>query len=142
MRVTIPACEQHEGFSSITVTISDYCPKCGKKRGIDTIHKGFSYDGSRRLSVDCWTNPCGHIDKYFEVREEVKNTFPFINSHIKDLTEWDTGALQVWKDSKGNELVDIEWSDGVSAFDLQKVLNLICEKGSVTKSELVDECLA
>lgn len=72
MTVTIPACEQHEGFASMTVTISDYCPKCGKKRGVDTIHKGFSYDGSRRLVVDCWTNPCGHIDKYSEVREEVK----------------------------------------------------------------------
>ncbi len=141
MRVTIPSCEQHEGFSSITVTISDYCPKCGKKRGIDTIHKGFSYDGSRRLVVDCWTNPCGHVDKYSEVREEVKNTFPFINSHITDLTELDLGAIEVWKGSKGDELVDIEWADGVSAFNLQKVLNLICEKGSVTKSELVDECL-
>ena len=42
MTVTIPACEQHEGFYSMTVRISDYCPKCGKKRGIDTVHKGFS----------------------------------------------------------------------------------------------------
>ena len=72
MTVTIPACEQHEGFFSMTVTISDYCPKCGKKRGINTIHKGFSYDGSRKLVVDCWTNPCGHVDKYSEVREEVR----------------------------------------------------------------------
>lgn len=73
---------------------------------------------------------------------EEKNNCSFINSHIKDLTEWDCGALQIWNDSNGNTLVDIEWADGVSAFDLQKVLNLICEKGSVTKSELVDECLA
>ena len=72
MTVTIPACEQHEGFYSMTVTISDYCPKWGKKRGVDTIHKGFSYDGSLRLVVDCWNNPCGHIDYYSEVREEVK----------------------------------------------------------------------
>lgn len=72
MKVTIPACEQHEGFYYMTVTISDYCPKCGKRRGVDTIHKGFSYDGSRRLVVDCWINPCGHIDKYSEVREEVR----------------------------------------------------------------------
>lgn len=74
MIVTIPSCEQHGGFASMTVTISDYCPKCGGKRGADTIHKGFSYDGSRRLVVDCWTNPCGHIDKYSEVREEVKRS--------------------------------------------------------------------
>lgn len=72
MTVTIPSCEQHEGFYSMTVTISDYCPKCGKKRGVDTIHKGFSYDGSLRLVVDCWTNPCGHIDYYSDVREEVR----------------------------------------------------------------------
>ena len=72
MTVTIPSCEQHEGIFSMTVTISDYCPKCGKKRDIDTIHKGFSYDGSRRLVVDCWTNPCGHIDYYEDVREEVR----------------------------------------------------------------------
>ena len=72
MTVTIPSCEQHEGIFSMTVTISDYCPKCGKKRGVDTIHKGFSYDGSRRLVVDCWTNPCGHTDYYKDVREEVR----------------------------------------------------------------------
>jgi len=72
MIVTIPSCENHEGIFFMTVTISDYCPKCGKKRGIDTIHKGFSYDGSRRLVVDCWENPCGHIDYYKDVREEVR----------------------------------------------------------------------
>ena len=141
MKVTIPSCEHHEGFSSITVTISDYCPKCGKKRGINTIHKGFSYDGSRRLVVDCWENPCGHVDKYDEVREEVKSTFNFINRNIKDLNEDDGGAYQV-REENGVDVVDIEWGDGVSAFNLQKVLNLICEKDSVTKSELVDECLA
>ena len=140
MTVTIPACEQHEGFASMTVTISDYCPKCGKKRGINTIHPGFSYDGSRRLGVDCWENPCGHIDKYNEVREEVRNTLKFITSHIKDLSEYDTGALQV-RNENGVHVVDIEWNDGVSAFNLQKTLNLICEKGSVTKNELADECL-
>ena len=141
MRVTIPSCEQHEGFYKMTVTISDYCPKCGKKRGVDTIHKGFSYDGSLRLAVDCWENPCGHVDKYSEVREEVKNSCSFINSHIKDLNEEDQLAYQV-REENGVDVVDIEWATGVSTLNLQKVLNLICEKGSVTKSELVDECLA
>ena len=70
MTVTIPACEQHEGFYSMTVTISDYCPKCGSKRGVP--YKGFSYDGSRRLTVDLWNNPCGHVDKYSDIRQEVK----------------------------------------------------------------------
>ena len=140
MKVTIPRCEQHEGFWSMTVTISDYCPKCGMKRGTDTLHKGFSYDGSRRLVVDCWNNPCGHVDKYSEVREEARNTLKFVTSHIADLNEWDTGALQV-REENGEAVVDIEWADGVSAFNLQKTLNLICEKGNVTKSELVDGCL-
>lgn len=70
--------------------------------------------------------------------EEILN---YITEHITDLKEHDCGALQVWKDSKGNKLVDIEWCDGVSAFDLGKVMSLIKEKGNVTKSELVDMCL-
>ena len=65
----------------------------------------------------------------------------FINSHIKDLNEEDQLAYQV-REENGVDVVDIEWADGVSAFNLQKVLNLICERGSVTKSELIDECLA
>jgi hypothetical protein len=69
------------------------------------------------------------------------NLLPFINNHIEDLTEWDTGALQV-RGENGVDVVDIEWADGVSAFDLDKVLNLIKEKGNIKKSELVDECLA
>lgn len=73
---------------------------------------------------------------------EEQNICSFITRCITDLTEWDCGALQIWKDSKGNKLVDIEWADGVSAFNLQNVLNLISEKGRVTKSELVEECLA
>ena len=93
MTVTIPACEQHEGIFKMTVTISDYCPKCGKKRGVNTIHKGFSYDGSRRLTVDCWTNPCGHVDKYSEVREEVKqNVKKETEKKLKKMFHGKTGA--------------------------------------------------
>lgn len=75
------------------------------------------------------------------LKDNEKKLLKYITRHIADLTEWDSGALQLWEDSTGNELVDIEWADSVSAFNLQKVLNLICEKGNVTKSELVDECL-
>jgi hypothetical protein len=50
------------------VTIKDTCPICGQQRGQST--QGTSYDGSRRLSVDTWENPCGHVDKYSAVREE------------------------------------------------------------------------
>lgn len=72
--------------------------------------------------------------------DKQKNIYSFINSHIKDLASWDIGACHLWKDNR-KKLVDIEWADGVSAFDLNKVLNLIKEKGDVTKSELVDKCL-
>ena len=62
----------------------------------------------------------------------------YITKHITDLTEWDCGALQIWEDSKGNKLVDIEWCDGVSAFDFQKVMKLIeseIDSGSIVVME-------
>ena len=64
-----------------------------------------------------------------------------ITNSIKDLHAYDCGAIGIWKDSNNTELVDIEWSDGVSAFVLSKVLKLIKEKEKVTKAELVDYCL-
>lgn len=68
--------------------------------------------------------------------------FRFINEHIKDLYEEDCGAIFVWKsESEGHLLVDIEWADGVSAFNLLKVLELINNKGIITKKEIVDYCL-
>ena len=70
MRVLIPSKEQHGGFewNRVEVKIEARCPVCGGERG--WAKKGFSYDGSRRLSVDTWTNPCGHVDKYSAVRRE------------------------------------------------------------------------
>lgn len=68
--VTIPACEMHEGFYKTTVRIKWTCPKCGGPRG--KITEGLSYDGSRRMTVHCWENPCGHVDKYHAVREEAR----------------------------------------------------------------------
>lgn len=65
----------------------------------------------------------------------------YITKHISNLAEEDWGATNIWTDSNGNELVDIEWADGISAFHLDKVLKLIEEKGPVTKAELVDNCL-
>ena len=68
-----------------------------------------------------------------------------ITNSIKDLHDYDCGAINIWKDSDDTEfdteLVDIEWSDGVSAFVLSKVLKLIKEKEKITKSELIDYCL-
>lgn len=71
MIVTIPAIEEHAGceFNLATIEIQDTCPKCGAKRGVERW-KGLSYDGSRRLNVDCWRNECGHVDKYSEVMKE------------------------------------------------------------------------
>ena len=51
-----------------TYKIADKCPICGEPRG--AVFGTLSYDGSRRMNVDGWKNPCGHIDKYDSVREE------------------------------------------------------------------------
>ena len=66
--VTIPACDEHDGYASITVTLLWSCPLCGGPRGEPV--RAVSYDGSRRLGCDGWTNPCGHIDIYAAVRRE------------------------------------------------------------------------
>jgi hypothetical protein len=66
--VTIPGCMNHAGHHAIQVTVDWVCPECGAPRG--EPYKALSYDGSRRLGVDSWRNPCGHIDGYPSVREE------------------------------------------------------------------------
>lgn len=75
MIVTIPKIAQHEGYPGnlITISISDFCPICNKKRGVK-IWDGLSYDGSRRLNVTCWENECGHVDKYSDVVDEYYKT--------------------------------------------------------------------
>ena len=47
------------------------CPKCGAKRGTK-VWRGLSYDGSKRLTVDCWRNECDHIDTYQDIVKEGK----------------------------------------------------------------------
>ena len=66
--VRIPGSTDHAGHHLITVTLRWVCPHCGGPRG--PVHPVISYDGSRRLSCDGWTNPCGHIDYYRAVRAE------------------------------------------------------------------------
>jgi len=68
--VTIPATATHEGIYAKRVVLKWNCPTCGEPRG--EIHETISYDGSRRLNVNGWINPCGHIDKYDHVREEAR----------------------------------------------------------------------
>jgi len=67
--VTIPARDEHEGVYSIQVELDWVCPVCGGPRG--KVHKARSHDGLLILHCDGWTNPCGHVDRYAAVREEV-----------------------------------------------------------------------
>lgn len=66
--VRIPACDEHAGWHAVTVSIPWVCPVCVGPRG--EVRQTVSYDGSRRLHCDGWTNPCGHVDKYAAVRAE------------------------------------------------------------------------
>lgn len=65
-QVVIPAREQHDGYYVLTVRLPWVCLHCGGPRGepFDTV----SYDGSRRLACHGWSNPCGHVEKYSQVR--------------------------------------------------------------------------
>lgn len=66
--VRIPGCVDHAGLHIVAVELVWLCPECGGPRGepFDTL----SYDGSRRLEVQGWVNPCGHTDQYGAVRTE------------------------------------------------------------------------
>lgn len=66
--VYIPARAEHDGIHGVNVKLRWLCPKCGAPRG--EVKSGRSYDGSRILFCDTWQNPCGHIDKYADVRAE------------------------------------------------------------------------
>ncbi len=67
--VRIPGSDDHAGHHLTTATLRWVCRACGGPRG--DIRPAISYDGSRRLTCDGWTNPCGHIDTYAAVRLEV-----------------------------------------------------------------------
>jgi hypothetical protein len=66
--VQIPGSRDHGGHHLITVTLAWVCPVCGGPRG--RVVRAISYDGSRRLACDGWTNPCGHVDLYAAVLKE------------------------------------------------------------------------
>ncbi|MEN2425960.1 hypothetical protein AA0N74_07960 [Chromobacterium vaccinii] len=67
--VTIPGCEEHQGFYRLTLTLPWRCMYCGAPRGepFETL----CYDGSRRLNVNGWENPCGHTEKYSAIRARI-----------------------------------------------------------------------
>lgn len=66
--VTIPATDTHEGRHVCTVALVWTCPTCGGPRG--DVVPASSYHNSHRLACDGWINPCGHIDRYPDVRRE------------------------------------------------------------------------
>lgn len=68
--VVIPATNEHGGYDAMHVLLPWTCLVCGGPRGEPT--PGFSYDGSRRLAVDTWKNPCGHVEKYGMIRDSLR----------------------------------------------------------------------
>jgi hypothetical protein len=75
MIVEIPVKPHHEGnaVNLRRIEISDVCPKCGSRRGVKRW-RGLSYDGNKRLVVDCWLNECDHRDKYSDIWEEYNSS--------------------------------------------------------------------
>lgn len=69
--VRIPGSTDHAGQHLISITLRWVCPTCGRPRG--QLRPATSYDGSRRLACDGWTNSCGHIDYYADVRREPRS---------------------------------------------------------------------
>lgn len=76
--VRIPARADHGGFAGMLVDLVWVCPRCGGPRGLP--HSGLSFDGSLRLTVDVWTNPCGHVDDYASVRAEAADRHEYLKS--------------------------------------------------------------
>lgn len=68
--IRIPACEQHQGLFAIERSVPWFCIYCGAERG--EHQQGLSFDGSRRLSVSIWDNPCGHVESYASLRSWIK----------------------------------------------------------------------
>ena len=71
--VTIPCKDEHWGLriNLIEVTLKWVCPTCGCPRGEKIHHDMRTYDGRHWMYCDGWSNPCGHVDYYGDVRKEV-----------------------------------------------------------------------
>lgn len=52
-----------------TITIADTCPTCGGPRGEPRMAR--QCDDGEWFNVSRWENPCGHIDRYADVLQEV-----------------------------------------------------------------------
>lgn len=68
--VVIPLLEQHEGIHKVKVNLVWVCPVCQGPRGEPGVR--MSYDGSLKMVVNGWANPCGHVDKYVACIQEAK----------------------------------------------------------------------
>lgn len=53
-----------------TVTVAARCPACGGPRGWDTVWPISAPHRGDLLTVDRWTNPCGHQDTYLSMLRE------------------------------------------------------------------------
>lgn len=67
--ILIPALTEHAGQYWMHATVQWTCIHCGGPRG--EPEPGISWDGSRKLLVDTWRNPCGHVEKYSQVRDAI-----------------------------------------------------------------------
>ena len=142
MLVTIPAREQHEGFHSLTIEISAVCPVCGGARG--ATRPALSYDGSRRLSVDCWDNPCGHVDKYHLVRAEYRASVvaQMNQTERSQLLTKSLADFDVWLDSlndftrkiRGIEPADIIRRETTDEAQIQGALIQIYKQGHTPRA--------
>ncbi|MFG3510197.1 hypothetical protein ACGF5F_32395 [Streptomyces sp. NPDC047821] len=75
--MTVRVCDRGTGRGYVgvairTVTIAATCPQCGGPRGTDTVRNHNFHEDGEWLSVDRWTNPCGHVDMYSAVLREAR----------------------------------------------------------------------
>jgi hypothetical protein len=71
--ITIPARVEHDGCHAVALTVPWACIHCGAPRGEPFLTE--SWDGSRRLPVHGWRNPCGHPELYSDVRAHYAANF-------------------------------------------------------------------
>lgn len=80
--LSVRVCDRGTGreFVGVTIrraTIEARCPQCGGPRGVDidgqsTVRNHNFHEDGEWLSVDVWTNPCGHVDMYEAVLAEAR----------------------------------------------------------------------
>lgn len=64
-----------------TVTIPAVCPACGGPRSTDLTEAASMVHGMV-MRFDCWSNPCGHVDKPAAVLMEANRFHQLVTSRI------------------------------------------------------------